>query len=278
LSAILVVALATIGLLSGFIAGLIGIGGGVLIVPFLYFFYAHPEWTSFVFPESLHVTVAHATSLLVIFPTAVRGTFSYSKHGMIAWELVVPVALAAVVGGFIGARIAIHTPAELLKSLFGVLLIASALQLAFRRAREPGGKLRTNIFATTFTGLAVGMLSGMMGVGGGVLALPLLMNLLHVDLRRAAATSLAIVAAAALSSMTTYVLSGLNNPDLPAGSLGYVHVYAAIPILIGSVLAVPFGTRANQRLHLNVLKYVFAAFFFLMGLKFLIENGRVLLP
>ena len=76
MTAILVVALATIGLLSGFIAGLIGIGGGVLIVPFLYFFYAHPEWTNFVFPESLHVTVAHATSLLVIFPTAVRGTLS----------------------------------------------------------------------------------------------------------------------------------------------------------------------------------------------------------
>jgi uncharacterized protein len=278
LTALLVVALATIGLLSGFIAGLIGIGGGVLIVPFLYFFYAHPEWTNFVFPESLHVTVAHATSLLVIFPTAVRGTLSYSKQGMIAWELVVPVAFAAVVGGFIGARIAIHAPAELLKTLFGVLLVGSALQLAFRRAREPGGKLRTNLVATTFTGLAVGMLSGMMGVGGGVLALPLLMNLLHVDLRRAAATSLAIVAAAALSSMTTYIVAGLNNPELPAGSLGYVHLYAAIPILIGSVLAVPFGTRANQRLHLNALKYVFAVFFFLMGLKFLIENGRALLP
>jgi uncharacterized protein len=278
LTAILVIALGVIGLLSGFIAGLIGIGGGVLIVPFLYFFYGHPEWTGFLFPEALHVTVAHATSLLVIFPTAVRGTISYSKVGLIAWEVVIPVALAAVVGGFIGARIAIHAPAELLKAMFGCFLIASSIQLTFRRAKEPGGELRTNVFATTITGLVVGTLSGMMGVGGGILALPLLMYVLHVDLRRAAATSLAIVGAAAFSSVTTYALSGLSNPNVPTGSIGYVHIAAAAPILIGAIIAVPLGTRANQRLHLEALKYLFAVFFFLMGLRFVIQNGRALLP
>ncbi|MGQ0563265.1 MAG: sulfite exporter TauE/SafE family protein [Gemmatimonadota bacterium] len=278
MTATLAVALGAVGLLSGFTAGLIGIGGGVLIVPFLYFFYAHPAWTTFVFPDALHVTVAHATSLLVIFPTALRGAFSYSKAGLIAWRLVLPVAAAAMVGGFIGARIAIHAPAEVLKALFGCFLIASAFQLVLRRPRAPGGKLRTNIFATAFTGLAVGVLSGMMGVGGGILALPLLMHVLHLDLRRSAATSLAIVGAAALSSATTYMLSGLDNPQLPAGSIGYVHFYAAAPILIGSVIAVPLGTRANQRLHLDALKWIFAVVFLLMGLKFAIENGRALLP
>ncbi|MGQ0813668.1 MAG: sulfite exporter TauE/SafE family protein [Gemmatimonadota bacterium] len=278
MGASLAIALGAAGLLTGFIAGLIGIGGGVLIVPLLYFFYAHPEWTRFAFPESLHVTVAHATSLLVIFPTAVRGTLSYSKVGLIAWEVVIPVASAALLGGFLGARIAILAPAELLKALFGCFLIASAIQLVFGRAREAGGKLRTNLLATSFTGLAVGVLSGMMGVGGGILALPLLMYLLHVDLRRAAATSLAIVGAAAASGLVTYALSGMGNPNTPAGSLGYVHLYAAAPILVGAVLAVPLGARANQKLHLDALKWVFAAFFFVMGLKFLIDNGRALLP
>ena len=271
-------ALGAVGLFSGFVAGLIGIGGGVLIVPFLYFLYAHPEWGGFVFTEDLHVTVAHATSLLVIFPTAVRGTFSYSKSGLIAWQIVLPVALAAVVGGAIGARIAIQAPAELLKALFGCFLIVSATQLIFRRAREAGGPIRTNLIATTGVGLAVGILSGMMGVGGGVLALPLLLYVLHLDMRRAAATSLAIVGAAALSSVTTYALSGLGSTATPPGSIGYVHLYAAIPILIGSVIAVPFGTRANQKMHIDALKYLFAGFFFLMGLKLVIENGSALLP
>jgi uncharacterized membrane protein YfcA len=278
LFALVVGTLLAVGLITGFVAGLIGIGGGVLIVPFLYFFYAHAEFSGFDFPRDLHVTVAHATSLLVIFPTAIRGTLSYAKARLIAWEVVLPVAIAAVVGGFIGARIAIHAPAGLLKALFGLFLIISALQLVIRKAREPGGALRTNLLATTFTGLSVGILSGMMGVGGGILALPLLMYVLHVDLRRAAATSLAIVGAAALSSVTTYVLSGLGSAEMPPGSIGYVHFYAAAPILIGSVIAVPLGTRANQRLHLDALKYIFAVFFLLMGLKFLIENRNALLP
>jgi uncharacterized protein len=278
LGAILAITLGTVGLLSGFVAGLIGIGGGGLIVPFLYFLYGHPEWSHIIFPESAHVTVAHATSLLVIFPTAIRGTLSYSKAGLIAWELVLPVAIAAIVGGVIGARIAIHAPAELLKALFGCFLIVSSIQLVFREPHEAGGVLRTNILATAGCGLAVGILSGMMGVGGGILALPLLMYVLHVDMRRAAATSLAIVGAAALSGVTTYALSGLHSPLTPPGSIGYVHVYAAAPILIGSIIAVPLGARANQRLHLDALKYIFAGFFFLMGLKLVIENGRVLLP
>lgn len=278
MGAFLLIGLCTVGLLSGFIAGLIGIGGGVLIVPFLYFLYGHPEWSHFWFPEDLHVTVAHATSLLVIFPTAIRGTLSYSKAGLIAWEVVIPVAVAAVVGGVIGARIAMVASAELLKALFGAFLIASASQMVFRRAHAPGGPLRTNLVATSATGLAVGVLSGMMGVGGGVLALPLLMYVLHLDVRRAAATSLAIVGAAAFSSLTTYALGGADPILMPAGSIGYVHLIAAAPILIGSVIAVPLGTRMNQKLDATALKYIFAAFFFLMGLKFIFDNGRALLP
>jgi uncharacterized membrane protein YfcA len=188
-----------------------------------------------------------------------------------------PVAAAAIAGGIVGAHFAIGVPAPLLKVMFGGFLVASALQLALGRSSDIGGPLRTNFVATTFTGLAVGILSGMMGVGGGILALPLLMHVLHVDLRRAAATSLAIVGAAALASVTTYAIAGMNAVVTPAGSIGYVHVYAALPILIGAVLSVHWGTRANQRLNAVVLRRIFAVFFLLMGLQFVIENIAALL-
>lgn len=272
MSAIVLLTLAAVGLVAGFVAGLIGIGGGVLIVPFLYFFYAHPNWSGFPFPEAFHPSVAHATSLLIIVPTALRGTWSYSRAGLIAWRVALPVAGAAIAGGIIGAHFAIGVPAPLLKLMFGCFLVVAAVQLAIGRRSDIEGELRTNVVATTFTGLAVGMLSGMMGVGGGILALPLLMHVLHVDLRRAAATSLAIVGAAALASVATYAIAGINAVVTPAGSIGYVHVYAALPILIGAVLSVHWGTRANQRLNARVLRRIFAAFFLLMGLKFVIEN------
>jgi uncharacterized membrane protein YfcA len=277
MSAIELLVLAAVGLASGFVAGLVGIGGGVLIVPFLYFFYGHPEWSGFAFRESLHVTVAHATSLLIIVPTALRGTLSYMKSDLIVWKVAVPVAIAAVAGGVLGARLAITIHPALLKLLFGCFLMAFAVQLFFRKQREVHGEVRTNLFATTVTGLGVGVLSGLMGVGGGIPALPLLMYVLHVDLRRAASTSLVIVGAAALASVTTYALSGLQAEGMPRGSLGYVHVYAAVPIMIGSVVAVHWGTRANQTLNTRALKLVFAVFFLLMGLKFSIENLGVLL-
>ena len=277
MSVIVLLVLAAVGLASGFIAGLIGIGGGVLIVPFLYFFYGHGDWSSFHLRENLHVTVAHATSLLIIVPTAVRGIMSYAKDGLIVWRIAIPVALASIAGGVLGARLAISIDPALLQFLFGMFLIASAIHLLIRRSREAHGKVRTNAFAITFTGMSIGVLSGMMGVGGGILALPLLMHVLHIDLRRAASTSLVIVGAAALAGVSTYAVSGLGVQGMPRGSVGYVHVLAAVPILIGSVISVHWGTRANQALHTRVLNLIFAAFFLLMGLKFAIENLDVLL-
>lgn len=276
MSALVLLALFAVGLLVGFAAGLIGIGGGVLIVPFLYFFYAHPEWTGFGLPDALAVAVAHGTSLFVIVPTAAKGTFNYSKAGLIEWSVALPIATAALVGGTAGAMLAVRLPGNALKFGFGIFLMLSATQLVLRRGSSDGRPINKNILATIITGLLVGLLSGMMGVGGGVIALPLLMYLLHVDVRRAASTSLAIVGFAATAGALTYAFSGWHVPGRPPQSLGYIHVGAALPILVGSFLSVKWGTVVNQRTNVRVLRYIFAAVFMALGLKFVIENiGRL---
>ena len=272
MSALVLLALFAVGLLVGFAAGLIGIGGGVLIVPFLYFFYAHPSWAGFELAEALHATVAHATSLFVIVPTAAKGTLSYSKAGLIEWRVALPIAAASLVGGVIGARVAVMLPASVLKLGFGIFLIISATQLVLRRGSSNGRPVSTNIFAIVVIGVLVGILSGMMGVGGGIIALPLLMYVLHVDVRRAAATSLAIVGFAATAGAVTYVLSGLMIAGRPPQSLGYIHVGAGIPILIGSFLSVKWGTTVNQRTNVRALRYIFATVFLILGIKFVVEN------
>ena len=276
MSVTILLALAAVGLVSGFFAGLIGIGGGVLIVPFLYFFYDHAAWSGFAFPAELHVKVAHATSLLVIVPTAIRGTLHYSKAGLIVWRVAIPIAISSIIGGVLGARIAIAAPAPLLKLGFGGFLIATAMQLVLRRASAVQKPLRTDLPATVGAGIMVGILSGMMGVGGGLIALPILMYVLHVDMKRAAATSLTIVCVAALSSVMTYALAGLHQPGTPPGSIGYVHAYGALPILLGSLIAVPLGARTNQRLDVRRLRWIFAVFFLVMGLHLVIENLPIL--
>jgi uncharacterized membrane protein YfcA len=275
MSALALLTLFAVGLLVGFVAGLIGIGGGVLIVPFLYFFYQHAELVGFALPDTLQVAVAHATSLFVILPTAARGSWSYSKAGLVEWRVALTVALAAIIGGVAGARLAILLPGEVLKLVFGVLLVASGAQLVSRRGTAGERPVSTNVIATSATGLLVGLLSGMMGVGGGILALPLLIYLLHVELRRAAATSLAIVGFAAIGGLITYAVSGAGVVGRAPFSLGYIHYAAGIPILLGSLLSVHWGTVVNQRLHTRVLRYIFAAVFIALGLRFILQNAGV---
>ncbi len=266
-------ALFGVGVVVGIISGLVGIGGGVLIVPFLYFFYAHPDWSGTNLPPGLMVAVAHATSLFIIVPTAIRGVVAYQRVGVVVWEAVLPIALAAILAAIAGARLALYLPGAWLQVAFGMLLIASAVQMArgYGVAAERRRR-RVTLPRTVATGVAVGLLSALLGVGGGVIAIPMLAYLIGLEVRQLAATSLAVIAFAALAGTVTYMLSGSNVAGLPPGSLGLVHLLAAVPILAGSLLAVGWGARLNQRLPARKLRWIFAIFFGGVGLQLLMEN------
>ena len=272
MSLTVLLALLLVGLAVGFASGLVGIGGGVLTVPFLYFFYAHPAWSHALLRPELHTTVAHATSLFVIIPTAFLGTRSYAKAGLIVWRAAVPIAVVSVFFAIAGARAALILPGPALRVGFGLFLLATAAQLIRQRKAEEDKPLRVTAPIVVVTGALVGFLSGLMGIGGGAVASPLLINVIGVRLKQAAATSLAIVALASLAGTATYALSGLHISGMPAGSLGYVHIGAAIPILVGSMISVRWGTLVNQRLHTNTLRRVFATFFFVLGVYLIVAN------
>jgi uncharacterized membrane protein YfcA len=121
--------LVVVGFGVGLLAGLIGIGGGVLIVPFLYFFYGHSGWSGVIVPDSLHATIAHATSLFIIIPTALAGTATYARSGLVAWRAAVPVALFSMLFAIAAATISTRLPPELLKIAFGTFLVFSGVQL-----------------------------------------------------------------------------------------------------------------------------------------------------
>ena len=269
-------ALLLVGLAVGFTSGLVGIGGGVLTVPFLYFFYAHPAWSHALLRSELHTTVAHATSLFVIIPTAIIGTRSYAKARLIVWRAAIPIAVVSIFSAIAGARAALILPGPALRVAFGLFLILTAIQLLRTRRTEEDKPLHITAPVVGLTGALVGFLSGLMGIGGGAVASPLLINVIGVRLKQAAATSLAIVALASIAGTTTYVLSGLHITGMPAGSVGYVHVAAALPILVGSMISVRWGTIVNQRLHTNALRRLFATFFFVLGAYLIVSNLSVL--
>jgi uncharacterized membrane protein YfcA len=275
MSTTLVAVFIAVGLAVGFLAGLVGIGGGVLMVPFLYFIYEGPGagWGWNVAPD-VEATVSHATSLFVIVPTAIVGTIAYARSGAVAWRAAAPIAAASIIGGVVGARIAVLLPSDLLKGAFGLFLIASAIQLVTARTNTGERPARQSIWLTIPTGIAVGIFSALMGVGGGLVAIPLLLYVVGLPIQKVAATSLAVIVFAATAGTITYIVTGWDAPGLPAFSLGYVHAPAALPLMLGSVLAVRAGTRVNQRMNVRVLQRVFAVLLFVLGAR-LVINGLV---
>lgn len=266
-------ALLAVGLVVGFLSGLIGIGGGVLIVPLLYFFYGHPTWSGMAVDADLEAAIAHATSLAVILPTGLAAASSYHRSGLVAWRAAMPIAGVAMVAAFLGAQIALLLPAAALKTLFGVLLIGSGLNLLRHGKAHERETLRLSWPVVVSTGAAVGVLSAMLGVGGGILVIPMLVYLVGLDLRRVAATSIAIVALTAASGTLAYIVSGLGVAGRPPGSIGYVHLTAALPILGASLLTVHAGALVNQRLETRVLRRIFAVMFLLLGLRLVVLNA-----
>lgn len=270
-----------VGVVVGILSGLVGIGGGVLIVPFLYFFYDRPELFGVVVSPGVREVVAHGTSLFIIVPTSLRGALAYHRAGLVEWRAVWPIGLASVVSAVAGSQLALLLPPDVLRVAFGVLLVITGARLALSRkgaaSDAPPREPNVSLPVTVPTGIAVGLFSALLGVGGGIVAIPLLLHLVHLDVRRVAATSIGIIAITATAGTISYMVSGLGEAGLPPYSLGYVHLGAGLAMFVGSVLSVRWGALLNQRLRPRTLALVFAAVFVLLGARLVLNNVGSLL-
>jgi uncharacterized membrane protein YfcA len=261
-----------VGLLAGLLSGLVGIGGGVLMVPFLYFFYAHPALSGVRPPPDTATLAAHATSLFIIFPTSVRGAWSFHRKGMVVWRAAWPIGLAAAVTAALAAQFAGLLDPRWLRLGFAALLIFSAWRLVgSSRAPAAGGgpaperPLRLAPGVTAGTGAVMGAFSALMGVGGGVVGIPLLINWVRVDLPRVAATSLAVITVTSLAGAGAYMAAGPAAPLRPGWSVGYVDVPVALAMSAGALAAVGWGASINRRMDKRTLSRTFAGFFLVVG-------------
>ncbi len=258
----------------GLVSGLVGVGGGIVMVPLLYALFSHPEWSGISIPPAYHAVVAHATSLFVIVPTAVTGILAYHRARLVMWRIALPMAVTAVLAAMLGVQVAIRLSPEVLKAAFGGFLFASGLNLVRTSRREGAGGEEENrgLAVAVFGGLLVGFITSLLGVGGGIVAIPLLIYLVRLDVKKVAATSLGIVVFSALTAALTYAVTGWGHPDLPSGSAGYIFLPAGFALLPGAVLTVRLGVRLNQRLNPRALKVLFGVVFLLIGLRLFLEN------
>lgn len=273
-----VLVIIVVGLAVGLLSGLVGIGGGVLIVPFLYFFYDHPDLFQVVVAPEARAVLAHGTSLLVIVPTSIRGALAYHRVRLVEWRAVWPIGAASVFAALAGTRLAVILPPEILRTGFGILLVASGARMLVHRKESVDTESASaaapdlSLSRTIPTGLLTGLLSALLGVGGGTVTIPLLLYWVKLDIRKVAATSIGVIAITATAGTVGYILSGIGDPGLHRYTLGYVDLSAGTIMFLAAAISVQWGTRLNQRMNPRTLTMLFGALFILLGLELAAGN------
>ncbi|MFT3720727.1 sulfite exporter TauE/SafE family protein [Pseudorhodoferax sp.] len=259
MSLLLLIELALLGLGSGFLAGLLGIGGGMLMVPFLTFFLSRQGVDA-----DLAVKMAIATSMATIMFTSVSSVRAHHRRGAVRWDLVRTLAPGIVLGSLCASLgVFALLKGAYLAIFFGLFVGFSATQMFLDKKPKPTRQM-PGTAGRVAAGGGIGFLSGLVGAGGGFISVPF-MTWCNVPIHNAVATSAALGFPIALANVVGYVLAGQGLADRPAASLGYVWLPALAVIACASVLTAPLGARAAHALPVGSLKKVFASVLYLLA-------------
>ena len=260
MSLLALAAFLAVGAAAGLLAGLLGVGGGLVIVAALVWLLPAQG-----VPAAAVMHVALATSLASILATSLSSSRAHLARGAVMWPTVRALVPGLLLGGLLGALVADRLPDLVLRLGVAGFCFAAAWQLATRRAVAEGaaGAVPQGAGLAVWGGI-IGALSALVGIGGGSMTVPLL---IHRGARpvHAVGTSAACGFAIALASAAGYVWGGRDATGLPAGSWGYVYLPAAAVIALASVLLAPAGAARAHRLRGVVLQRLFAGFLALMG-------------
>ena len=253
------------GCCAGFLAGFFGVGGGIILVPILLFYFQTIHVTTLV---STHM--AFGTSLLIVMFASMSSAVQYQKNGHVFWKGVLYIGLASVVGGLLGAMVAGGLEGKVLRQIFAAVVLVSALRLLVE-TRKPKIEDMPDVHVPPLlgTGFFVGLVSALTGVGGGVLSIPVMHSLLKFPLKKALGTSSATIVITAFAAGLGYVIRGWTNPLVPEGTLGYVDWMSALPLIAGSIPLAAVGARVANRTKVTRLKTIFALFLLVIALRML---------
>lgn len=261
----LVAALLAGGVLTGFLAGLFGIGGGGVLVPILYELFTVLD----IAPE-IRMHLAVGTSLAVIIPTSLRSFTSHYRHGAVDVDVLRRVGPAVAVGVGIGVLVASQVDGSVLKVVYVLSAVLMAINLYFGRGRWSLGDELPGRITDISVGTVIGTVSTLIGIGGGV-QMTTYLTLYGRQIHQAVATSSGIGPIIGIPATLGYVWAGLGDPNLPPGSLGYVSLLGAAIVMPLSVLAAPMGVRVAHGLSRRSLEVAFAGFLSLVAIRFLLS-------
>ncbi|MFD0981938.1 sulfite exporter TauE/SafE family protein [Tropicimonas aquimaris] len=259
----LVLGVAATAIVAGLMAGLLGVGGGIVIVPVLFWILSLTD-----FPPELAMHMSVATSLATIVFTSVSSARSHFKRGSVDTRLLRIWGPGIVAGALTGGLAAKFIDADGLKLIFGCIALLVALNMASPKTLVLSDDLPKRGWVNAAISYVIGGFSSLMGIGGGTLSVPIL-SAFSVEIRRAVGTAAAFGFLIAVPAAIGFVISGLGVPDRPPLSLGYISIPAALLILPFTVSFAPVGAALAHRLDGKWIKRAFALFLGITALRML---------
>lgn len=252
-----------LGIFAGLTAGLLGVGGGIIIVPVLIY-----AFTALGFSSEVLTHMAVGTSLATIIVTSIGSVYQHHKKAAVLWPVLLWFALGLVCGALFGAKIADLLRGRVLQILFGGFALIIAYQMVMGLKPKPSRGLPGPV-GLSIAGIIIGAISAIFGIGGGSLSVPFF-SWCNMKMQDAVGTSSAAGMPIAIAGALGFVWTGWQHPALPAYSLGYVYLPALVGIAVTSVIFAQVGARLAHRLPAATLKKIFAVLLAVVGGKLLI--------
>ncbi len=253
-----------LGIVSGLLAGLFGLGGGVIIVPGLVWLYQ-----TYQFPADSLMRVAVATSLATIIPTALASSLTHYRLGHLDINVVLRLFPGMVLGAGLGSWLAEHLPGEQLRLCFIVYLFYVAFKMAYPRPSSPSFK-QPEPRVDYWMGSFIGSLSALIGIGGGTLTVPYLIKR-QFSMQQAVAISSACGLPIAGAGVAAYIILGWQRINLPDGCIGYVYTPAFLSIIFFSMMMAPLGAKLAHKLPAQRLKRYFGGVLFIIAVNMMVH-------
>jgi uncharacterized membrane protein YfcA len=257
-----IIALLITGLGVGFASGLLGVGGCFIMVPVQFWVLKYIG-----VDPTIAIRIAFGTNLLVVLPTAFSGAMTHHRKGAVLWKAGVTLGIAGAIGAFFGAFIASHLPGKVLVVAFGIAVLIGAIRMLTAKPPKITEEPSQSVAAFIFWGIPLGIVSGIIGIGGGVLMIPIMVFFLRFKMHQAVGTSTALMIFTAIGGSLSYLINGLGVQGLPPYSTGYLNWLQWILLAGCSVPLAIVGAKTAHLLPAKQLKYMFIAVMLYMGLK-----------
>jgi uncharacterized membrane protein YfcA len=251
------------GVISGVISGLIGVGGGIVIVPFLAWLLAYNGM-----PVETIMQTAIATSLATIIITSITAVLAQHRRGAIIWPIVKTLTPGIAVGAWFGADLAHFLSSQLLAMIFGSFLLLNGMRMVLNPKTKPHRQLPSAL-PLTLTGGVFGALSTLIGIGGGTITVPY-MIWHNIPMTKAIALGSACGLPIAIFGVIGFIIIGSHAENLPAYNIGYINIPAFLGISISSLFSATLGVHLSHKVPTSILKKVFSVILIVVGVKMLL--------